>query len=332
MKCADPILCYTNSKGNKRYRNFSFVKKNTLYLQIAQQVFDCGKCIHCRKKRASELAMRCVLHSSLYRQNCFLTLTYDETKEGYNNEFNYVHIQRFKKRIRQAVQRSTGRKIQIFNVHEYGKNGKSHWHLVVFNYYPEDAKFFTQRNRIPYYTSETLKRLWPYGNHTIGDVNEASAMYQAQYMEKDFKNYNSHSKKKAHSKHSGIGKDYFLRHYKQILSLGYVPFNGLRVPIPRYYEKLAKKHWCHFNQKSAFFDTNTRKKLFTPFKQGEENKEIADLYETYLKVKQEKILDLEKEFSNVISQYLTTGRDPDFIYSAQNTLHNLRNKEKEEKF
>lgn len=157
-------------------------------------------------------------------------------------------------------------------------------------------------------------------------------MYQAQYMEKDFKHHYVTSKKKSDSQHSGLAKPYFLKHYAQILQLGYVPIGGKKMPLPRYFEKIAHKHASHFYEKGNFFDTKDRKALYRPFKFGEENKEIADLYVEYKKTKQEKIQELEKEWDQVISHYLTTKAKPDFIKSAENALHDLHNKPQHEVF
>lgn len=332
MKCIDPILCYTRSDGKKIYRNFSFIKDLTLFLSGGQQVFDCGKCLSCRKKKAYELAARCVLHASLYTHNCFLTLTYDEKKDGYHNEFNYSDIQKFKKRLRAHCARVHNKRIEVFNVHEYGKNGKKHWHLIVFNHDFPDKSLYTMRSGIPLYTSKDLEKLWPYGFNTVGDVSEASAMYQAQYMEKDFKNFNTHNDKKSHSKHSGLGRPYFEKHYRQILSLGFVPFNGRKLPLPRYFERLAHRHYCHFYDTSKFFDTQVRKALYRPFPVGGENKEIANLYLLYQEGKKEKVQEFRKNWDDVISRYLTTNEDPDFIKSGNNALYDLRNKQRTEKF
>ena len=330
MKCRDPKLCYTNSKGMRQLRHFSLA--SDFFIHLHQQVFDCGTCIFCRKKKSYELASRCVLHASLYRQNCFLTLTYDEKKTSYHNKLEYSDIQKFKKRLRQHCQRDYGKKIEIFNVHEYGKNGKKHWHLVVFNHDFTDKEKFGSKNNIPYYTSKKLQKLWKHGFVSLGDVSEASAMYQAQYMEKDIKNGNLLTAKKSKSNHSGIGKNYFLKHYKQILELGYVPIGGKKLPIPRYFQKIAHKHWSHFYEKSNFFDTPERKKLYTPFKTGLENKEIADLFIQYKNNKQEFIQELEKNWNEVINIYLQTGDDPDFVKSANNFLYDMRNKLTDERF
>lgn len=327
MKCADPILVYSSEKGGRQFRHFSL--SNDIYKSMAQQVFNCGKCLHCRKKRAYELASRCVLHGSLYKNNCFLTLTYDEKRKGYHNNFQYSDIQKFKKRLRRHCKE---KKIEIFNVHEYGKNGKKHWHLIVFNHDFADKTVYTVRNQISLYTSKTLGRLWPFGFNTIGDVTEASAMYQAQYMEKDFKHDYVTSLKKSHSKHSGIGRPYFYTHFKQILTLGFIPIGGRRMPVPRYFEKLAHKHASHFFEPGNFLDTAERKALYRPFKKEKPNREMAELYYQYIRSKQAKIEELEKEWDAVILQHLTTKDKPDFIKSAENALYDLRNKQQPEVF
>lgn len=294
-----------------------------------QLVFNCGKCLYCRKKKAYEIASRCVLHSSLYKNNCFLTLTYDETKPTYHNNFDYTEIQKFKKRLRAHCK---GKKIEIFNVHEYGKNGKKHWHLIVFNHDFGDKTLHKMSNGIPLYTSRSLEKLWPFGFNTIGDVSTASAMYQAQYCEKDLKNGNYTNNKKSHSKHSGIGRPYFLRHYEQILRLGYIPVNGFKLPLPRYFQRLAHKHYCHFHEQSAFRDLTDRKALYRPFKEGEANPRIAELYIEYKNLKQQYILDLEQQWNETISAHLTSKETPDFIKSNSNALYDLKNRNNIERF
>jgi len=332
MKCADPILCYTDSNGKRRFRHFTLA--NPDFKKFAQQVFSCGKCLFCRKKKSYELASRCVLHASLYDKNCFLTLTYDEKKQGYNNELRYSDIQKFKKRLRQECIRKENKKIEIFNVHEYGRNGKKHWHLIIFNHDFDDKIIFTRKNSIPLYTSKTLERLWPFGFNTIGDVTEASAMYQAQYMEKDIRLNYSFSKKKSKSNHSGIGRAYFQKHFRDILRLGYIPINGQKLPVPRYFQRLAHKHYCHFYDKGEFFDSpiTGRKRLYTPFKSGEASHDIANHYIIFKALKDEKIKELEAAWEDVILHHLTTNETPDFIKSHDNSVHDLRNKNTIEKF
>lgn len=330
MRCADPVLCYTDSKNKRIFRNWSLATEITKTRKHV--VFDCGQCLYCRKKRAYNLACRCVLHSSLYKQNCFITLTYDEKKEGYHNNFNYPDIQKFKKRLRQHCRREYGKKIEIFNVHEYGKNGKKHWHLIVFNHDFPDKRIYSRNQEISLFTSAKLQSLWDFGYNTIGDVSAASAMYQAQYIEKDLKNGNRHNSKKSHSKHSGIGKPYFLKHYETILQLGYIPIDGKKMPIPRYFQKIAHRQYCHFYEKSAFFDLSDRRALYRPLKIGEENLAMANLYKGFAIKKELYKNDLETQWEEVINQYLCNKEKPDFQRSGENALYDLMNKNKQERF
>ncbi|WNK14294.1 MAG: replication initiator protein [Microvirus sp.] len=331
MKCADPVLCYTDQKGKRIFRHFSH--SSEIYkAHLHQQVFSCGRCLPCRKAKAQQLAARCCLHASLYKDNCFLTLTYDEKKEGYHNEFHYADVQNFKKRLRKYVSGKLKRRIEVFNVHEYGKNGKKHWHLIVFNWRPDDQTLFTTSGGHSLYTSKLLEKLWSKGFSTIGDVSEGSALYQAQYMEKDFKHDNQTSKRKSHSKHSGLGRPYFEKHYKQLLTLGYVPFGGRKIAIPRYFEKIADKHYSYFYDQSRFHDTSFRKAVHRPFKKDQANKEIADLYLEYKTVRQKHIESLEEEWKSLITEHLTAQNEPDFIKSASNKLYDLKNRQDQEKF
>lgn len=294
--------------------------------------------------------MRCVLHASLYKQNCFLTLTYDEKKEGYHNETHYPDIQKFKKDLRHEAntveyshiktrktkrRRVPGylrRRIQIFNVHEYGRNGKKHWHLIVFNYTPPNQEIHSNRGGHTLYTSETLTRLWHYGFHTIGDVSEGSAMYQAQYTQKDLKNGNQTSRKKSKSNHSGIGKAYFNQNYSQLLRLGYVPFSGRKSPLPRYFEKLAHRHWCHFYSPNDLLHHPKRKRLYAPFTKEKPNLEIANLFAIYKETKQNKITELELQWEEYIRSEAFSKELADFTKSGANNLYDLRNRQQLENF
>jgi len=334
MKCLDPKLCYRYDDGRKAvWRHWSFWR-NSVFLRALKPhlVTNCDECIVCRKRRSLELAARCVLHSSLYIHNMFLTCTYDESLDGYHNDFVYKDIQDFKKRLRSYVWRNFGKRIEVFNVHEYGKNGKKHWHLIVFNFNFEDREVHTWKDGRPLFKSGELSKLWDHGFSTIGDVSEASSLYQAQYMEKDFVNGNVTSSKKSHSKHSGLGRPYFLKHYSQVLRLGYIPFSGRKLPVPRYFQRLAHKHWCHFNDKSAFFDTRERKALYRPFKFGEENCNISDLYSEFRSMKEERIFELEKEFEEVISSYIGSKLVPEFEQAGRNFEYDRLNRLTIERF
>lgn len=197
----------------------------------------------------------------------------------------------------------------------------------MFNYDFEDKKLHTVKNGNRLYKSLHLKRLWPHGFSTIGDVTEASALYQAQYMQKDFKNGNANNDRKALSRHSGIGKEYFLRHYLQILRLGYIPFGNEKRPIPRYFLKLAHKHWAHYYDPSFFFDTTKAKKRYRPFDKEEPNKKLADLYEEFSKEKELNFVELSEKWGDDIKEYLFNNKKTHFFMSGENFIYDLKNKQ-----
>lgn len=174
--------------------------------------------------------------------------------------------------------------------------------------------------------------MWSHGYHTVGDVSEASAMYTAQYVEKDFRNGNRTNKRKSHSKHSGLGRPYFLKHYRQLMMLGYLPISGRKLPLPRYFEKLAHKHYAHFYEPAAFHDTRERKALYRPFKPGEAIKELADLYEPYKLRKQQHLEEMERDWQEVVQRHLSDKIDPDFKKSGDNYLHDMSKLNKQENF
>lgn len=331
MKCMDPYLHFQRDRRIQRYQ-FS-IARSMVFLRGVKplMVTDCWKCLHCKKKRARNLATRCVLHASCFKQNMFLTLTYDEKLIGYHNTLVYKHVQDFTRALRRYVDYHFKQRIDVFNVHEYGKNGKKHWHLIVFGFDFPDKKFFTTSNGLPLYTSEKLSDLWSRGHCTIGDVSEASAMYQAQYMEKDVKN-GSVGLKKAKSKHQGLGRPFFMQHYKQILSLGYIPFSGQKVPVFRYFQRLAHRHYCHFYEPLAFFDTKERKAIHRPFKKEEPSREIADLFVNFKLMKNDYVSEMEVQFEEVVAKFLSDKDDPDFVKSGSNSVYDFNKRITSERF
>lgn len=107
---------------------------------------------------------------------------------------------------------------------------------------------------------------------------------------------------------------------------------GKKIPIPRYFLKLANKHYCHYYEPDAFFDNQNRKAKHRPFKNNEQNQEIADLYVEFIDQRQSYLKELENEWNETLNTFLTTNTDPDFIIANQNSLHDLRNKQTMEKF
>lgn len=143
---------------------------------------------------------------------------------------------------------------------EYGKlNKRPHWHVLLFNYEPEDKKYLrtTDRNETCY-TSEEINSFWKKGKHEFGSVTLESAGYVARYGAKALVHKDeSDLFKPLHntSKQYVLGKSWITQHYEHTFKMGYVLLpdenRGYAPgPIPRYYVDWAKKYqpdaWYHY--------------------------------------------------------------------------------------
>ena len=60
----------------------------------------CGKCEGCKADKALEWAIRCYQEASLYQENCFVTLTYDDDHIPQDGNLQKQHLQQFFKKLR----------------------------------------------------------------------------------------------------------------------------------------------------------------------------------------------------------------------------------------
>lgn len=159
------------------YRNHCFPEPVDLvqYIEV-----PCGRCIGCRLDRSRNWAIRCVHEASLYYDNCFLTLTYDDQHLPAHGSLVKKDLQDFWKRLRFAI---APLKIRYFACGEYGsKFERPHYHACIFGWSPDDKQLYTVRAGSRLYISDLLSRLWPFGFHTVGDVTFDSAAYVARYV------------------------------------------------------------------------------------------------------------------------------------------------------
>lgn len=155
----------------------------------------CGQCIGCRLERSRQWAIRCMHEASLYDENCFITLTYDDAHLKCSS-LVYADFQMFMRRLRKrfsgsksgvstcsgepSMMRSTG--IRFYMCGEYGDNfGRPHFHAILFNFNFPDRKYFKTKNGFRSYRSAVLEELWPFGHSYIGSATFESAAYIARY-------------------------------------------------------------------------------------------------------------------------------------------------------
>lgn len=161
-------------------------------------IIPCGKCLGCRLDKSKTWGLRGLLESKQWKNNCFITLTYNEEHLPKDKSLHKEDIQDFLKRLRKHYKGIQPRiwknkieyPIRYFYSGEYGEKGRCHFHIGIFNWKPTDMKLFkTNEYGDPIYTSEQIKKLWSIngkeiGFHTVEDMNFNTAQYIARYTAK----------------------------------------------------------------------------------------------------------------------------------------------------
>lgn len=120
--------------------------------------------------------------ASLYDNNCFITLTYDDDHLPTDGSLHKHHYQKFMKRLRKKY---AGKNIRYYHCGEYGDQTKRpHYHACIFNLDFSDRTQYTIANGVSCDTSEILTDIWGHGFVTVGDLTFESAAYVARYIMK----------------------------------------------------------------------------------------------------------------------------------------------------
>ncbi len=218
MACFSPIKAFkskidTTANGKAK---ILFNIANPNLDKVMKIDLPCQNCIGCRIDRSRQWALRCVHEASLYPDNCFLTLTFDDEHLNKNQNLVKSDFQKFMKRLRKkfngtsAVNSKTGTifhpyelqsfkkdnlvkhenvsltyPIRYFHCGEYGSDlSRPHHHCCLFNFDFKDKELWSVRENSRLYRSESLEKLWPFGFSCIGDVTWQSAAYVARYITK----------------------------------------------------------------------------------------------------------------------------------------------------
>lgn len=243
MACYHPIPAYQSGPGA---RPRLWAPDAWANLQL-----PCGQCIGCQSDRATKWALRCSHESSRFRNNTFLTLTYDDDHLPPKGHLEPRDLQLFIKRLRKRAgadlkhATNSGRildtdhrsGIRYFACGEYGtRNQRPHYHALLFNTaFPDKRKVGKDA-----YEADILNELWPNGKHQFGEATPAGASYIAQYtLNKQQKGVWRERPEPflRMSLKPAIGAEW-LKRYKRDLAYGYIVEDGRKHAIPRYYKKL----------------------------------------------------------------------------------------------
>lgn len=219
-------------------------------------LIPCGHCDACIEQRTKSWAVRCCLEAGQYQDNCFVTLTYNQANLPSKGVCK-KDVYRFIKNLRNEF----GAGIRYFGCAEYGSLGRAHYHIILFNFFPNDAKCLTQS---PYggfyYSSKSLERLWrtekklkdgkyhQLGFVSVGEVSFNSCAYVARYCQKKIGKelgiVGVNPEFSFMSRRPGIGQFYFKEHFDSLIATDtiYGQFGGrFTVSSFRYFDKLIDK-------------------------------------------------------------------------------------------
>ena len=254
MPCYHPLTGYYAREVNDTGKRSLVFSVDKALVDVPVQV-PCGRCIGCRLDRSLSWAVRCVHEASLYDENCFITLTFDDKHLG-DGSLHVSDFQNFMKRFRQFV---APRKIRFFHCGEYGAQfSRPHHHACIFNYDFPDKKAFGKE----IFTSDILSQLWPYGFSTVGRVTMQSAAYVARYVLKKWSKDNlegqelydamqalsnedakklfyggKHPEYVTMSRRPGIGDKWFSQFSSELFPSGFVVLpSGKKCRIPKFYD------------------------------------------------------------------------------------------------
>ncbi len=245
MPCFKPLTAYRTLDGE-----IIFSEKG----DCRAMELPCGRCVGCRLERSRQWAVRIMHEAKQYRDNSFVTLTYDEGNIPTDRSLDHRHFQLFMKRLRKRFGPT-----RFYMAGEYGETlGRPHYHACLFGLGFEDKSYHARTpSGARLYRSAELERLWPYGFSSVGELTFESAAYVARYVMKkvtgdlaedhykvvDMESGELHSIRPEYncmSRRPGIGKGFVDTYMSDIYPADHVVINGKACKPPRYYDKQAE--------------------------------------------------------------------------------------------
>lgn len=276
MTCLEPKLAWRykymrieagkDEKLHKEMNRLHFGKmpNDTGGIEILD--IPCGKCLGCRLDKANEWAVRMYLESKRWKNACFITLTYNEQNLPKDKKLHPRDITLFLKRLRKAekgIEVWTNPKthkeeqpIRYLYCGEYGtKTKRPHYHMALFNYIPNDLKFYKTSNGSDekLYISQKIQKLWGKGFTPIGQMTYQSACYIARYVQKKAYSNEKTDEFIRMSRMPGLGISEWTDNKNMLKKTGNILVNiknAIKIKqLPRYFKKLWEaEDWYSFEE------------------------------------------------------------------------------------
>lgn len=257
MPCAGPLTAYHGrEKVNGQWvRKGITFRRDASYSGIPIKV-PCGSCVLCKMEYSRQWAMRCLHEKKMHFNSEFVTLTYDDAHLPVNGSLEKRDFQLFMKRLRKSREAlgPEGR-VRYYMCGEYGdRNGRPHYHALLFNVSFQDKEYFTRnRGGDPYFVSDELRELWGLGHVLLAEVNFKTAAYVARYVIKKVRGKDSWmqycdvdsdgvvSNERLPeytdmSRRPGIGQTWFEKYGRHAYNFDSVIVNGREMKPPKFYD------------------------------------------------------------------------------------------------
>lgn len=248
MSCFKPLKAWRGGGGR-------IVFSERLSLSRVAFQLPCGRCIGCRMEKARQWGMRCLHEKKMWRDSCFITLTYADEYLPEAGSLSVRDCQLFMKRLGKWRRAETGKGVRYFLGGEYGdENRRPHYHALLYNVaFPDLIPIGKNARGEPLYTSAKLAELWENKGHvSIGEITFDSAVYCAKYALKKVNGeladdhytvYDSDgvvhrrvSEFALMSRRPGIGSGYYEKYGQEVRDHDSIVVNGREVRPPRFYD------------------------------------------------------------------------------------------------
>lgn len=253
MDCVNPMLAV---KVGDQYRFVGSVKNSVvanrkyLFDSVGRFIIlPCGQCYACRIAKSREWAARCVMEAKLHKENCFITLTYNDEHLPSDMSLQKDDFTKFIKRLR----KNTGEKIRYYACGEYGElYHRPHFHACLFGYRPDDLELFSVRSGVSLYRSLTLEKAWQFrGFVTVGEVTYESAAYVARYVLKKVtglasgEHYGDRQPEyTVMSRRPGIAAEFFEKYSEDIYNKDFIVLRDkMKLKPPRFFDRIYDNYY-----------------------------------------------------------------------------------------
>lgn len=285
MPCLKPIRAFRSLSRDTSTGRYGITFNATKALIEGTAIkLPCGQCKGCRIDRAKDWSLRCSHEAQLWKQNCFITLTFSNEHLPKNYSISVRDWQLFMKRLRKSV---GGKKIRSFACGEYTPepNLRPHYHALLFNHDFADRVLFKKSpsgNNI--YTSKELEALWPFGFSTTTDLTYQSAGYVCRYSMKKItgdraadhyirrhpitgETHKVQPEFATQSRRPGLGAEWLAKFRGDIYPSDFIIMDGKKHRVPRFYtdrlseEEIERVKRTRKRQSLKHRDNNTPERL-----------------------------------------------------------------------